>query len=57
MTIEGEYAPSPWEWVRNQVDEYERSGGAAANTLPNTEWEIVLVFTRARRRASCARRR
>jgi deazaflavin-dependent oxidoreductase (nitroreductase family) len=46
MTTEAEYAPSPWEWVRNQVDEYERSGGTAANTLPNTDWKIILLLTR-----------
>ena len=33
MPIEGEYEPSPSEWVRNQVAEYESSGGARANTL------------------------
>jgi deazaflavin-dependent oxidoreductase (nitroreductase family) len=46
MTTSGEYAPSPWEWVRNQVDEYERSGGASASTLPNTDWKIILLFTK-----------
>ena len=46
MTTEGEYAPSPWDWVRNQVDEYERSAGASGNVLMNTEWPIILVFTR-----------
>jgi deazaflavin-dependent oxidoreductase (nitroreductase family) len=46
MTMSGEYAPSPWEWVRNQVDEYERSAGASANTLPNTDWQIILLLTK-----------
>ena len=45
-TTEGEYGPSPWEWVRNQVDEYEASGGKAGNQLMNTEWQIILLFTR-----------
>ena len=43
---QGEYAPSPWEWVRDQVDEYERSGGTSANQLMNTEWRIILLFTK-----------
>jgi deazaflavin-dependent oxidoreductase (nitroreductase family) len=46
MSMNDEYAPSPWEWVRNQVDEYERTGGASANTLPNTDWQIILLFTK-----------
>ena len=36
-----EYAPSPWDWVREQVEEYEASGGTKANTgLP-----IIIVRT------------
>ena len=27
MPLEGEYEPSPWDWVREQVEEYEASGG------------------------------
>jgi deazaflavin-dependent oxidoreductase (nitroreductase family) len=46
MTTESEYAPSPWEWVRNQVDEYERTGGASGNTLTDTGMPIILLFTR-----------
>ena len=46
MTIEGDYEPSPWEWVRDHVEAYERSGGTEANTLPGTEWSIVVVTTR-----------
>ena len=30
MTITGEYAPSPTDWVREQVEKY---GGSEANTL------------------------
>ena len=33
MAIEGEYEPSPAEWVRNQVEEYESSGGTKGTTL------------------------
>ena len=46
MTIDGEYEPSPAEWVRNQVAEYERSGGREANTLMDTGLPIVIVTTR-----------
>jgi F420H(2)-dependent quinone reductase len=42
----GEYAPSPWDWVREQVDEYERSGGQSASKLMNTDWAIILLFTK-----------
>jgi deazaflavin-dependent oxidoreductase (nitroreductase family) len=46
MAIDGEYVPSTSPWVRDQVDEYERSGGAAANTLPNTDMPIIVVTNR-----------
>ena len=31
--LDGEYEPSAQGWVRDQVAEYEASGGAKANTL------------------------
>jgi deazaflavin-dependent oxidoreductase (nitroreductase family) len=43
---EGIYEPSPSEWVRTQVDAYERSGGTEANTLRDTGLPIVVVTTR-----------
>jgi len=46
MPVEGEYEPSPWEWVRNQVDQYERSGGRAANTLGDTDMPVIIVTHR-----------
>ena len=46
MTLEGEYEPSPWEWVRNQVETYERTGGAEANTLLDTGLPIIIFTTR-----------
>jgi deazaflavin-dependent oxidoreductase (nitroreductase family) len=46
MTLEGEYEPSPWQWVRDQIDAYERSGGAEANTLRDTGLPIIVVTTR-----------
>ncbi len=50
MPLEGEYEPSPAQWVREQVEEYERSGGTRANTLGDTGLPIVIVTTRGHRR-------
>jgi F420H(2)-dependent quinone reductase len=33
MPLQGEYEPNPAGWVRNQVEEYEGSGGTRATTL------------------------
>lgn len=33
MPLEGEYEPSSAKWVRDQVEEYERSGGSSGTTL------------------------
>lgn len=49
MNLEGEYAPNTWEWVREQVDAYERSGGTEANTLRDTGLPIIVVTTRGHR--------
>ncbi len=49
MTPSGEYEPSPSEWVRNQVEEYESSGGARANTLGDSDMPIVIFTTRGQR--------
>jgi len=46
MTLEGEYAPSPSAWVRDQVEAYERSGGREANTLRDTGMPVVVVTSR-----------
>jgi deazaflavin-dependent oxidoreductase (nitroreductase family) len=40
------YEPSPWEWVRSQVDTYERSGGKEGTTLPDTGMPVVIVTHR-----------
>ena len=45
MPIEGEYEPSTWEWVRDQVEEYEASGGTRANTLRDTGLPIIVMTT------------
>ena len=28
MPLQGEYAPSPWDWAREQVELFEKTGGA-----------------------------
>ena len=45
-TLKGNYEPSPSDWVRDQVAEYESSGGQKANTLLDTGWPIIVVTTR-----------
>jgi hypothetical protein len=40
-----EYEPSPWEPVRDQVAAYERSDGTEANTLPGTDYPIIVLTT------------
>lgn len=43
MTIDGEYLPSPRAWVREQVEEYEESGGNSGTTLRETGLAVVIV--------------
>ena len=45
MSLDGTYEPSPSEWVRNQVEAYENSGGTEANTLRDTGLAIVIITT------------
>jgi deazaflavin-dependent oxidoreductase (nitroreductase family) len=45
-SIDGEYEPSPWQWVRDQVETYERTGGREANTLGNTGLPVIILTTR-----------
>ena len=49
MPLHGEYEPSTWDWVREQVDRYEATGGQQANTLRDTGLPIVIVTTRGNR--------
>ena len=49
MPTGGEYVPSPWDWVRNQVEAYESSGGRRANMLGDSDWPVVIVTCRGRR--------
>lgn len=51
MPLQGEYEPSPWDWVREQVQEYEASKGERANTLRDTGLPVVIITTRGRKSA------
>lgn len=44
MEPEGEYAPSPQDWVRRQVEEYESSGGQRGTLLRGHP--VVILTTR-----------
>src|ERR1700683_4151471 len=46
MSLSGEYEPSPSQWVRDQVDAYEASGGQRANTLGDTGLPVIIVTSR-----------
>lgn len=49
MPLQGEYEPSPEQWVRDQVEAYERSGGTEANTLRDTGLPVVIVTMKGNR--------
>jgi F420H(2)-dependent quinone reductase len=49
MPIEGEYEPSPRDWVRDQVAEYENSGGTQGTTLRDTGLPVVVITNRGAR--------
>jgi deazaflavin-dependent oxidoreductase (nitroreductase family) len=44
MPLDGEYEPSTAQWVRDQVDQYERSGGTEGTTL--RDMPVVILTTR-----------
>jgi hypothetical protein len=44
MTLTGTYAPSTSEWVRDQVEKYERSGGTEGNEIMGLP--IVVITSR-----------
>lgn len=46
MPLSGEYEPSPQQWVRDQVETYERTGSREANTLRDTGMPVVIYTTR-----------
>lgn len=47
--LQGEYEPSPWDWVRDQVETYERSGGREGTTLLDTGLPVVVLTMRGNR--------
>ena len=57
MPLQGEYEPSPQQWVRDQVEAYERSGGREGNTLLDTGLPVVILTTRGRRSGNRRSRR
>ena len=46
MTIEGTYVPTPTDWVREQVELYERTGGREGSTLRETGIPIIVLTVR-----------
>jgi F420H(2)-dependent quinone reductase len=48
MVLKGTYEPSASEWVRDQVAEYEASGGQRANTLRDTGQPVIIVTMRGK---------
>ena len=47
MPLEGEYEPSPWDWVADQVKLYEDTGGAEGNEMKGLP--IIVLTTRGAR--------
>ena len=43
MSLNGEYEPSPSKWVRDQVQEYEGSGGTSGTTM--RDMAVIIVTT------------
>jgi len=47
--IEGEYAPTPTKWVRDQVELYERTNGREGATLRDTGLPVIIVTMKGRK--------
>ncbi|HXW34711.1 MAG TPA: nitroreductase family deazaflavin-dependent oxidoreductase [Acidimicrobiales bacterium] len=47
MSLDGEYEPSPWDMVAEQVRQYESSGGKEGGTLEGKP--CIILTTRGRR--------
>src|SRR5512144_3141636 len=47
MPVSGEYEPSPTQWVRDQVEKYESSGGTEGTTIVGKP--VVLLTMRGAR--------
>jgi deazaflavin-dependent oxidoreductase (nitroreductase family) len=48
MPLQGDYEPSTWDWVSEQVATYERTGGQEANTLRDTGIPVIIVTCRGK---------
>lgn len=46
MPLTGTYVPSTSDWVRQQVDTYEATGGREAATLPDTDIAVIIVTSK-----------
>lgn len=44
--IDGEYVPSTSQWVRDQIDLYERTGGREGAGLMDTDMKVIIVTMR-----------
>ena len=49
MPLDGEYEPSPQQWVADQVATYEATDGREAATLRDTGLPVVIFTTRGNR--------
>ncbi len=49
MPLHGEYEPSSQQWVRDQVELYESSGGTQGTTLRDTGLPVVIMTNRGAR--------
>ena len=48
VDLSGPYVPSTMDWVRDQVETYERTGGREANTLRDSGIPVIIVTMRGR---------
>ena len=46
MPLSGDYEPSALQWVRDQVETYERTGGKEAATLRDTGIPVIIITSR-----------
>lgn len=46
MPLEGEYEPSSQQWVRDQVETYEKSRGREGNSLRDSGLPIAIFWSR-----------
>ena len=49
MTETPGYIPNPWQWVREQVEIYESSGGTQGTTLRDTGLPVIIVTHKGNR--------